>query len=76
MKLIFFDYPAGIKTNARKEANIISPNTRYYLELDFWIPDLKLAFEYQVTFFFLISLIFLPPLSLLLFLFSFLKVIM
>eukprot|EP00026_Physarum_polycephalum_P001152 Phypoly_transcript_01153.p1 GENE.Phypoly_transcript_01153~~Phypoly_transcript_01153.p1 ORF type:complete len:800 (+),score=123.64 Phypoly_transcript_01153:87-2486(+) len=41
-------FPAqNIVTNARKEANIISPHTRHFLELDFWLPDLNLAFEYQ-----------------------------
>lgn len=32
--------------NARKEANILSG--KLYLELDVWIPHLKLGFEYQV----------------------------
>ena len=26
----------------------MSPHTRHFLELDFWMPDLQLAFEYQV----------------------------
>lgn len=42
------DQRIDIITNARKEANIVSPHTRYFLELDFWLPDLHLAFEYQV----------------------------
>ena len=34
--------------NARKVANIINPLTKSYFELDVWIPELKLGFEYQV----------------------------
>lgn len=35
-------------TNARKEAQLINPETGDYLELDIYLPSLKLAFEYQV----------------------------
>lgn len=36
--------------NARKEAGIVSYLTdkKRYLELDVWIPDINLGFEYQV----------------------------
>jgi len=34
--------------NARKEAGIINPETGRYLELDVYLPALKLGFEYQV----------------------------
>eukprot|EP00026_Physarum_polycephalum_P001437 Phypoly_transcript_01438.p1 GENE.Phypoly_transcript_01438~~Phypoly_transcript_01438.p1 ORF type:complete len:1047 (+),score=162.81 Phypoly_transcript_01438:248-3388(+) len=36
-----------LNKNARRAANIISPLTGKYLELDFWFPDKKLCFEFQ-----------------------------
>eukprot|EP00026_Physarum_polycephalum_P003775 Phypoly_transcript_03789.p1 GENE.Phypoly_transcript_03789~~Phypoly_transcript_03789.p1 ORF type:complete len:743 (+),score=94.75 Phypoly_transcript_03789:50-2278(+) len=36
----------NILTNVRKAGNVVSPDGGF-LELDFWIPDLKLAFEFQ-----------------------------
>jgi len=38
-----------IKTNSRKEPNIINPETGAYMELDIYIPSLNLALEYQVS---------------------------
>jgi len=34
--------------NARKEADLIHPDTKSFLELDIFLPSLHLAFEYQV----------------------------
>ena len=37
-----------MKTNARKEAGILNPETNNYMELDIYLPELKLALEFQV----------------------------
>ena len=37
-----------ILRDVRKEAKIFSPSTGSPLELDIWIPNLKLCFEFQV----------------------------
>jgi len=36
--------------NAKKEAGLINSATGDYLELDFYLPALSLAFEYQVSY--------------------------
>ena len=37
-----------IIVNARKDVGIISPETGEFLEIDVWIANLRLGFEYQV----------------------------
>lgn len=46
--MFFFDKLLWAHVNARKEASIKYPSTDSFIELDFWIPSLKLGFEYQV----------------------------
>lgn len=38
----------AISFNVRKATNIVSPSTGNLLEIDIWIPSLKIGFEYQV----------------------------
>jgi len=35
--------------NARRVGRIATESGRSYLELDFWFPEIKLAFEFQVN---------------------------
>jgi hypothetical protein len=37
-----------VRHEARKEASLINPATGGYLEVDLWIPELNLYFEFQV----------------------------
>ena len=47
---LFLLIDEGILKNSRKASTISSPDAPgNFLELDFWIPDLKLAFEFQVS---------------------------
>jgi hypothetical protein len=39
-----------VLVNSRKIAKVKNPSTGYYLELDLWIPELKIGFEFQVNF--------------------------
>ncbi len=36
-------------SNVRKELQIINPETGIPLEIDIWIPSLKIGFEFQVS---------------------------
>ena len=37
-----------MKVNARKEADLMNPETGEYLEVDVFLPSLSLGIEYQV----------------------------
>jgi hypothetical protein len=56
-----------LKLNARKEAGLLNEESGSFLELDIYIPSLKIAFEYQVDWFFacvsplLLILVFFSP---------------
>jgi len=39
-----------VKVNVRKETGLVNPETGEFLELDIYLPSLKIAFEYQVEF--------------------------
>ena len=46
--LSYYFQDVQIHINARKEAEIINPDTMAYLEIDVFLPSLNLGFEYQV----------------------------
>jgi hypothetical protein len=46
--IIIFEYYLYILTDKRKETHIKSPFTGKHLEIDVWIPNLQLCFEFQV----------------------------
>lgn len=39
-----------MKSNARKEANIVNQKTGHYFEVDIWLPNLQLGLEFQVLY--------------------------
>jgi len=45
---LYYFQDVQIHINARKEAEIINPDTMAYLEIDVFLPSLNLGFEYQV----------------------------
>ncbi len=45
--------------NARKQGGIKSPITGAFLEMDIWIPNLNLCFEFQVFLFYFMFFLFL-----------------
>lgn len=36
-------------SSAKKHSRVISPVSKTFLEIDVWLPELHLAFEYQVN---------------------------
>eukprot|EP00026_Physarum_polycephalum_P003058 Phypoly_transcript_03067.p1 GENE.Phypoly_transcript_03067~~Phypoly_transcript_03067.p1 ORF type:complete len:822 (+),score=139.06 Phypoly_transcript_03067:68-2533(+) len=45
LQQLFPDY--AVRENVRKEGSIQFPSTLNFLEIDFWVPELRLAFEFQ-----------------------------
>jgi hypothetical protein len=66
-----YDPPLLIISNARKIVNVVNPTTGFPLEIDVYVPQLKLGFEYQVNTGFSIS-IFISLFSIFLFFLPFL----
>ena len=44
---IFCDCLVQVIKNARRTAHIASASSNYFLELDFWFPDLKMALSFR-----------------------------
>lgn len=40
----------NILSNVRKEGNVINPSTGRFLEIDLWLPNHLISFEFQVFF--------------------------
>ena len=43
-----YAFTKDIITNVKKQANLQNPSSKWYLELDVWIPGLHLGLEFQV----------------------------
>lgn len=43
------DFVIHVISRARKAAGVLSQSSKTFLELDIWLPELQLAFEYQVS---------------------------
>jgi len=47
----FYSKGLEIKTNVKKEAGVLNPDTGYLMEIDVFVPSLHLALEFQVWLF-------------------------
>lgn len=47
-RLINCDEKWDVQVNVRREGRIVSPATGHFLELDLWIPESSICFEFQV----------------------------
>ena len=41
-----------IKTNSRRGSSLVNPITSKFLEIDVWVPDRNICFEFQVRYFY------------------------